>query len=85
MILPMKVRVLLFAALRDLTGASELSFDVAEGASPVDVWERLRSMHVALAPFADPPMVAINEEYATPRHALKDGDEIAFIPPVAGG
>lgn len=30
-------------------------------------------------------MVAVNEDYATPEHALKDGDEVAFLPPVAGG
>jgi molybdopterin synthase catalytic subunit len=30
-------------------------------------------------------MIAINESYATPGDVLRDGDELAFIPPVAGG
>ena len=30
-------------------------------------------------------MVAVNEQYADPEQTLKDGDEVAFLPPVAGG
>jgi molybdopterin converting factor small subunit len=45
----------------------------------------LRSRHPELAALQRPPMTAINEEYADPDRELSAGDELAFIPPVAGG
>lgn len=81
----MKVRVLLFAVLRDLTGVESLEVELAEGAGPADAWRELRSRHATLAPFQEPPLAAVNEEYATPGVVLHDGDELAFIPPVSGG
>ena len=38
-----------------------------------------------LASYDEPPLTAINESYASPDAELHDGDELAFIPPVAGG
>lgn len=81
----MKIRVLLFAVLRDLAGSESVELELAEGSAPVDAWNELRRSYPALAPFDDPPMAAINEEYATPGVVLHDGDELAFIPPVSGG
>jgi molybdopterin converting factor subunit 1 len=81
----MKVRLLFFAVLRDITGASERELSLAEGATAREVWESLRASHAKLAAFPQPPMVAINETYAAPDATLRDGDELAFIPPVAGG
>jgi MoaE-MoaD fusion protein len=81
----MNVRLLLFAVLRDITGKSEADLQLTEGATPRAVWESLRASHVQLAAWPAPPMVAINEEYASPDAPLSDGDELAFIPPVAGG
>lgn len=81
----MNVRLLLFAVLRDITGASERSLALQPGTTPRQIWSELRAEHAALARYEHPPMVAINEEYATPDQPLRDGDELAFIPPVAGG
>lgn len=81
----MKVRVLLFAVLRDLTGTDSVELELDEGSAPAHVWSELRARHAALAPFEEPPLAAINEEYATPGVVLHDGDELAFIPPVSGG
>ena len=41
--------------------------------------------HRELAGYEQPPLTAINESYAAPDSVLRDGDELAFIPPVAGG
>ncbi len=81
----MKVRLLYFAVLRDITGQSEADLEVPEGSRPREVWQRLRASYAKLADYEQPPMTAINETYASPDAVLHDGDELAFIPPVAGG
>jgi len=80
-----KVRLLYFAVLRDITGKSEAEVSLREGARAGDVWQSMRRDYRQLAGYEQPPMIAINETYATPDTLLHDGDELAFIPPVAGG
>jgi molybdopterin converting factor subunit 1 len=81
----MKVRLLFFAVLRDITGKSEVELVLPDGSRARDVWESLRLQHGALAGYAAPPATAINESYAPSDSILHDGDELVFIPPVAGG
>ncbi len=81
----MNVRLLYFAVLRDITGKSEAELQLAPGTRAADVWQKLRHDYVQLSDYAQPPMVAINETYAAADTVLRDGDELAFIPPVAGG
>jgi molybdopterin converting factor subunit 1 len=80
----MKVRLLFFAVLRDIVGKSEADLEVPEGTRAEDVWQRLRAEYGPLAAYAQ-PMTAVNESYVRPDALLRDGDEVAFIPPVAGG
>ena len=81
----MKVRLLFFAVLRDIAGtdAKELALD--EGTTARDVWQSLRTQYAKLTDYTQPPLIAVNESYAGPETVLRDGDELAFIPPVAGG
>ena len=81
----MKVRLLLFAVLRDITGKSEAELSLPEGTRAADVWQGMRRDYAPLAGYEQPPLIAINETYARADTALRDGDELAFIPPVAGG
>lgn len=81
----MNVRLLYFAVLRDITGKSDAVVSLSEGARAGEVWQSLRDQFVELAGYRQPPMIAVNEVYATPDTVLHDGDEVAFIPPVAGG
>ena len=81
----MRVRLLYFAVLRDIAGAGSAELDLPNGSRASDVWARLLDRHAELAGYTKPPMVAVNEEYVRPEHVLHDGDELAFIPPVAGG
>lgn len=83
--LEMRVRLLYFAVLREITGKSEAEVEIAEGARASDLWQALRNQHGELSAYTRPPMTAINESYATPETLLREGDEVAFIPPVAGG
>ena len=81
----MTVRLLFFAVLRDIAGADQRVLSLAEGTTARDVWQSLRSEFAKLAEYTQPPMIAVNESYAEPDVTLRDGDELAFIPPVAGG
>ncbi|HYI07431.1 MAG TPA: molybdopterin converting factor subunit 1 [Thermoanaerobaculia bacterium] len=81
----MKVRLLFFAVLRDIAGADERELTLADGTTASEVWQELRASYDTLADYTQPPMIAINETYATPDAVLTEGDELAFIPPVAGG
>lgn len=81
----MTVRLLFFAVLRDIAGADTRELAIDDGTTARDVWQSLRAQYAKLADYAQPPMIAINESYAAPETLLRDGDELAFIPPVAGG
>ena len=81
----MKVRLLFFAVLRDIAGVDARELVLSEGTTARDVWQSLRGEFAKLADYVQPPMIAVNEAYAEPSTVLRDGDELAFIPPVAGG
>jgi molybdopterin converting factor subunit 1 len=81
----MTVRLLFFAVLRDITGTDQRELALSEGTTAQDVWQSLRNQYAKLTDYTQPPMIAVNESYAAPETVLRDGDELAFIPPVAGG
>ena len=81
----MKVRLLYFAVLRDITGKAEEVIELPDGTRAQEIWNRLRNRHDQLAGYERPPMTAINESYVSADELVRDGDEVAFIPPVAGG
>ena len=81
----MRVTVRLFARLRDIAGSPELARDVAPGATIGSVWRELTRDFPALAPYERTMSSAVNADYARMDHAVRDGDEIAFLPPVSGG
>lgn len=80
----MTVTVLLFASYADALGVPALDLALPTGATVSDVIRRV----VAL-PGGDrvppAPLVAVNERYASLDQQLATGDEVAIIPPVAGG
>jgi molybdopterin converting factor subunit 1 len=80
----MSVTVLLFASYAEALGATSLQVDLPAGATVADVMAALRGRPGAeLLPSA--PLVAVNERYAAATRELVAGDEVALIPPVAGG
>ncbi len=79
--------LLLFASLRDAAGADVISVHLP-GAEPATVAGLLRAVEEqcpAIAKWLPHLRVAVNCAYATPETPIKPGDEIALIPPVAGG
>lgn len=81
----MQVTVLLFAMQRELLGWKRRSVEVADGATIEDAWLALVREHPALAASGDSVRFARNGVYAERDARLADGDELALIPPVAGG
>ncbi len=79
----MQVKVKLFGALREAVGQGELGLQVADGTTAGQVWGRLLESYPALAGSA--PAMAVNMEYVAADVVLREGDEVAFLPPVAGG
>jgi molybdopterin synthase sulfur carrier subunit len=81
----MSVQALFFAAYRDLLGTRALSVDLPEGATVGDLVRALRGRGGAFSALPAEPAVAVNRAYAFLSEPLQSGDEVAFIPPVAGG
>ena len=75
----------LFATLREAAGADECGLALASGARGVDVKLPLVARHPRLAGFLESARLAINQEYQPWETLLRDGDELALIPPVSGG
>jgi molybdopterin converting factor subunit 1 len=80
-----RLRIRLFATLRERAGTSELARQYPEGTTVAQVWEHLKEEFPALRSYRDAVGFAVNQEYVTGDSRLKDGDEVAFIPPVSGG
>lgn len=81
----MKVRTLFFATYRDLVGSAELDLELPEGATVADLVEAVRARGERSASLPAEPAVAVNRSYSAGDATLADGDEVALIPPVAGG
>lgn len=81
----MRVTVRLFARLRDIVGAAQLTREAPDGATARLVWNALADEHEGLAAYRDAVSVAVNAEYSKMSQRLADGDEVAFLPPVSGG
>lgn len=80
----MAVTVRLFAGLREIAGG-ELVREMALPATVDQVWAHLTRDWPALAPYRDSVSCAVNAEYARFSDSVREGDEVAFMPPVSGG
>jgi len=81
----MRVNVRLFARLRDIVGAAEIARELPAGATVGSLWLALAAEFPEMAAYARAVSSAVNAEYARMDAPLRDGDEVAFLPPVSGG
>ena len=81
----MHVTVRLFARLRDIAGAAELTRDIPPGATIGDLWHELAGEYPELVPYERSISSAVNADYARMTQELRADDEVAFLPPVSGG
>ncbi|MCX7603612.1 MAG: molybdopterin converting factor subunit 1 [Bryobacteraceae bacterium] len=81
----MRVRVLFFGMLKDAAGTAEAELELAEGATAEDAFRAAAARWPELEPRRKSTVLAVNQRYALPSDTLRDGDEVAFLPPVSGG
>jgi molybdopterin converting factor subunit 1 len=81
----MRVRVRLFASLRESAGTGEVELDLPDEATAEDAWRALVDHHPPLAARRASLSVAVNRRYSSFDIALASGDELVFVPPVSGG
>lgn len=81
----MRVTVLYFAAARERAGRSSETIDLGEGATAGDALAAACERHPALRAVAGKLRLAVDQEFAPLDRKLRDGGEVALIPPVSGG
>lgn len=81
----MDVEVRYFAMIREIVGRSGERRAVAEGATAGDLFDALVAEHPRLERLKPMVMPMVNRAYVPVDHPLREGDEVAFIPPVSGG
>jgi len=81
----MRIHVRYFAVVRERLGRGEEELELPPAANVAAALDALAARHPALTPLRRYLQVAVNQETVAAGHALAEGDELALIPPVAGG
>jgi molybdopterin synthase sulfur carrier subunit len=81
----LRVKVLLFGPLRELTGIAEETLEIPEGATLAELFDSYADRFPNLAAYRLSLVASRNEEFASWDTPLAEGDTIAFLPPVSGG
>jgi len=81
----MRIRLRLFGAVREAVGSKELELSLTPGACVADLRALLLRQFPGLLPLDARVRVSVNRELADGEAPLADGDEVALLPPVAGG
>ena len=81
----MKIKVLFFGFAQDLTGFDQEQIELPEDENLDGLWRRYESRFPRLRELSASLLAAVNEEVAERSWPLRDGDEVAFMPPVSGG
>ena len=81
----MRVTLLYFAAARERAGTSRETLELPEGATAGAALLAACEKHPALSAIADQLRLAVDREFAPAHAPLREGAEVALIPPVSGG
>jgi len=81
----MKLRVLFFSVLKDITGTDEISVELPGGSVLADLLAQLENRWPELRAWAPSMLLAIDQTYVKRDAPLHDGAEVALMPPVQGG
>ncbi len=81
----MRVQVLFFGVLKDVTGLAREDLEMKPGSQLQSVFDHYASLFPRMAEFSSSIVIAHNRQFASRTVELNDGDEIAMMPPVSGG
>ncbi len=84
-VLPAPVRMLAFAGARDVLGFAESELHLDSPCTASELLDEVCRRYPALVPYQRSIRVAVNGTYAGASDPVTFGDEVALIPPVAGG
>jgi molybdopterin converting factor subunit 1 len=81
----MKIKLKMFAGLRDLSGVAETDLDLPDGATAQQAIEAAQKRFARIAELLPKAAVAINRVHVSRSTILRNEDELALLPPVSGG
>jgi len=81
----LSVRCRFFARYAEMVGCDTYRLAVPSGATVADAVATVRERLRGATGLPADPMVAVNREHARSDRVLTEGDEVAFLPPLAGG
>jgi len=79
-----RVRVRYFASFRDMTGKKEESLEVPDGVTVEGLREHVKGLYAKMARKGQ-MLVAVNGVFIPLETVVREGDDVAFFPPVSGG
>ncbi len=77
--------MLAFARLREVLGAPAADIDLRQDATAGEAWDALEDRFPVLRELRESTRIARNGRIVTPAEPLREGDEVALLPPVGGG
>jgi molybdopterin converting factor subunit 1 len=80
-----RVKVLFFGRLKELTGSAEDTAEFADAATIEQLFGLYAARYPELAKYRSSVVASRNQEFAAWDTSLRSGDEVAFLPPVSGG
>lgn len=81
----MKIKVKFFASYKEAVGRDELDMEIEDETNVSQLLVAVKAKHPAIGDLMEPLIVSVNKEYADFDKVLKEGDEVALLPPVSGG
>ncbi len=81
----MITKVHFYSYFKELTGCTETSVELAEGATIEQLYAELIRRYPKLAAMNHSTLIAVGAEYQGRSYVLKPGDEVSLFPPVQGG
>ena len=80
-----RVQVLFFGRLKEVTGCAGEGVDVADATTIEQLFSGYAERHPELAKYRSSVVASCNQEFVGWNTLLRTGDEVAFLPPVSGG
>ena len=81
----MKIDLKFFSIIREIVGSKEMPMEISPGMTVEGLLEELLNRYPGLEPYERSLMVAVNRDFADVSTILKEGDEVALMPPIGGG